>query len=311
MGRKTLNRQVRYALLQKLKIGESRHEAKKQLQAELGKDYHFGMTTEGIHSYETYKTYHKACDRFARWCIEKQGVNKYSKPEDAKGLVIPYMQYRKDSGLSVSTLKTERAALGKLYGEPVNFPLPKRTPENITRSRNPVEMDKHFSEENNKDLITIAQGTGCRRDDEAKSRVGDFVEINGRLHVKILKSKGGRNRVAPILPGMEKDVMKIVETARTEGRERLFDHIHTKMDVHSYRRQYAQELYKTISKDRKLRDELLKAYPPRREPNIKGSTYTTRRKDIPNKTFLRDDLYLVSQALGHNRLDVTVTHYLT
>ena len=310
MGRKTLDRNICHALSTKMRIGESRHEAKKQLQAELGKDYRFGMTTEGIHSYNTRETYQKACKRFARWCVETQGINRYAKPEDVKELVIPYLQYRKDSGLSGFTLTTERSALGKLYGEPVLFPLPKRTPGSITRSRNPVEMDKHFSEENNKDLITIAMGTGCRRDDIAKSRVSDFVEINGRTYVKILKSKGGRNRVAPILPGMEKEVLEIVEEARAKGREKLFERINTKMDVHSYRRQYAQNLYEIISKDRKLRDELLKAYPPRREPNVKGDTYATRRKDIPNKTFLRDDLYLVSQALGHNRLDVTVNHYL-
>ena len=94
MGRKTLDRNICHALSTKMRIGESRHEAKKQLQAEFGKDYHFGMTTEGIHSYNTRETYQKACKRFARWCVEKQEVNRYAKPEDVRGLVIPYLQYR-------------------------------------------------------------------------------------------------------------------------------------------------------------------------------------------------------------------------
>ena len=43
---------------------------------------------------------------------------------------------------------------------------------------------------------------------------------------------------------------------------------------------------------------------------IKSETITTRR-GADSKTYIRDDVYCVSQALGHNRLDVIITHYLS
>lgn len=309
MGRKTIDRQVCYALSEKMKIGESRHQAKNELKGKMGKKYRFGMTTEGIHSYETRSTYQKACLRFARWCIEENGVNRYTKLENIKELVTPYMQHRLESGMSIFTLKTERAALGKLYGESVNFALPQRTPDKITRSRGFVEMDKHFSATKNKDLIIVALGTGSRRNDLANMCVSHFQEVGGHLYVDIFKSKGGRDRIAPVLPGMEKKIRNIVNTAREAGREQIFERIHTKMDVHSYRREYAQKLYEAVSIAPKLRDELRRVYPPRRE-KIKSDIYSTQRKDIKNKIFMRDNVYIVTQALGHNRLDVTVNHYL-
>ena len=49
-------------------------------------------------------------------------------------------------------------------------------------------------------------------------------------------------------------------------------------------------------------------YPPRVE-KVKGDTYTTKGQDnvFQGK---RDDIYIITQALGHNRLDVAVNHYL-
>ena len=170
-------------------------------------------------------------------------------------------------------------------------------------------MDRHFSEKNNRNLIIIAQATGGRRKDLKKMKIEDFRTINGRLYVEIRQSKGGRDRISPIRPDLENDVLDILAKIRAEGRSKLFARIHTKADIHSYRREYAQELYKIISHNRPLRDTLLKVYPARYEPEIKGDTYIPRRAGI-NKCFNRDDLYLVSQALGHNRLDIAVSHYL-
>ena len=103
----------------------------------------------------------------------------------------------------------------------------------------------------------------------------------------------------------------------------LFEEVKQHMDVHAYRDKYAVDLYKSIVDDRELQSQLLKQYPMRHEyktvrdkatgekktVEIKSKTFTTRRGE-DKKTFVRDDVYIVSQALGHNRLDVTITHYL-
>ena len=74
--------------------------------------------------------------------------------------------------------------------------------------------------------------------------------------------------------------------------------------------------------DRTFRADILKEYPERHEYKtykdkdgnrvtyeIKSETITTRQGK-ESQTFNRDDVYCVSQALGHNRLDVTIAHYL-
>ena len=308
MGRKSLENQAIHALASLMAIGESRHLAKEKLRDEIGTDYSFSSTVPTIHSYSTRSAYQQTALEFTRWCGEVKGVHKYTKLASCEPLVKDYLQYRLDSGKSVSTLKKDRSALGKLFGKPVDFILPERKPEDITRSRGDKAMDKHFSEKKNADLVNIARSTGGRREDVEKLCVQHFREIGGRLYVNFLQSKGGRDRLSPVRPDMESIVRDILTKSKAEGRDLLFDSVHTKADIHAYRRKYAQELYKTISCDPAYRDELLRLYHPRRE-SVRSKHYTTRTRAI-NKTFLRDDLYVVSQALGHNRLEITTTHYL-
>lgn len=308
MGRKSLDNKIRHRLDGMMRIGESRHKAKAKLRAALGDDYRFEMSIPTIHSYNTRKTYEYVCLRFGRWCKKEKGVHEYGSLEDCQSYVIPYLTYRTNQGLSVYTLKTERAALGKLYGNPIDYPIAKRTPDQITRSRHAVAMDEHFDADKYPAQITLASACGYRREDLDKARTIHLREINGIMFLDVYGSKGGRDRTSPITPGREAEVLAIVEAAQSAGKEYLVESIPTRMDVHSYRRAYAQELYKAVSTDPDYKAKLMAVYPPRRE-KVK-SDYTTRRKGLKNKTFLRDDLYCVTQALGHTRLDVTVTHYL-
>ena len=71
------------------------------------------------------------------------------------------------------------------------------------------------------------------------------------------------------------------------------------------RREYAQELYHTLTDDKELRDEYLSFYPTRHE-KVKSDFYRDREGNI----FERDTVYVVSQALGHNRIDTSITAYL-
>ena len=265
-----------------------------------------------IYSYSTFDNCKQVSLDFARWCQAHKGLSKYAHIGRYEPYVIEYLQHRKDSGKAKATINRDRSMLGRLFGKQINFDTGKRDLSKITRSRGPKNMDKHFSEKNNADLINICKATGGRRDDMRKLHTYNFREINGRLYVDFLKSKGGRSCVSPVLPGMEKAVLDHNAKVLSEGRTNLFERIHSKADIHSYRREYAQNLYKIVSKDRTLLDELLDVYPPRSankyEKNIQSNTYTARCSKN-RKTYCRDALYLVSQALGHNRLEVVVNHY--
>lgn len=308
-----LQKQVRTNLNSKMRIGQSRHNAKNEVREERkaqGKSLSaVDIRVDTIHSMNTYNTYLEHCSHFVDWCINEKGVNQYSSLNKIEKYAKEYLQYREEKGLSLYTLKAEKAALGKLYSHEIDYKFKEsRTIDKITRSRKDTERQKHFSEERNKDLVNIAKGTGGRREDIAKlTRDCFFIDKNGNMFVKFEQSKGGRDRIAPVLPAYQKEIEIFIKTK--EKNEPLFDKIHNAADIHAYRREYAQELYKNVCDSKELREEYAKMYPLRNEQNIKGDYYIAHDKNLPFKG-LRDNIYIVSEALGHNRLDVSVNHYL-
>ncbi len=308
MGRSTLQNQIKSNLIKKTRIGESRHEAKQALREEKGENYRFGMAVDTIHSIKTFDTYREHCDRFAQWCIDEKGVKKAEKLENIEKYAPEYLKAKEAEGLSLYSLKAYKSALGKLYGHEIDYKFKEhRTYDKIERSRTEAVRDKHFSVERNRDLVVICRATGGRREDIGKLTPEKFREDErGNLWVEFDQSKGGRNRIAPVLPKYEKEVREIL--GKSEPEKPLFDHVHGACDVHGYRREYAKELYNLVSEDKEKGREYALQYPVRYE-NVKGDTYYSHSKEHPFKGN-RDDIHIVSQALGHNRLEVTVNHYL-
>ena len=99
--------------------------------------------------------------------------------------------------------------------------------------------------------------------------------------------KGGLIREVPALPSRAGDVL-----AMKEGRDNdapVFGRIPRHLDIHSYRREYAQALYLHYAPGRSL---------PPATGRLKPSDYD------------RDAAQRVSWALGHQRIDVVPRHYL-
>lgn len=313
MGRKKdIERLVHQELSNKIAYGQSKKLAKK----ELG----FGESTYKIFAVNSYKTYLKQCKQYARWLKSEKGINKIDDIGKTEQYAKEYIQSRLDDGKSIYTVKMERSALGMLYGKQIDIKLPERTPDQIKRSRLETKNDKHISRDGKyKDVFTIACATGSRRKDISKLCVKDFKEVDGKLYVYFQKSKGGRDRLSPVLAKYEQDVRNILKQAKADGKDRLFEHIPKEIDVHGLRREYCKGLYDEIKDNKELRDKLLKNYPERHEfktqkdangnsvtKEIKSNVY----KDREGNVWDRDDIYVLSQALGHNRLDVSITHYL-
>ena len=313
MGRKKdVERLFHQTLSDKLAFGQSKKAAKKDLE--------FGQSTYQIYSVNSYKTYLKQCKQYARWLKEEKGINKIDDINKTEQYAIEYIQKRLDDGKSIYTVKMERSALGMLYGKQIDIKLPSRTPDQITRSRKETKNDRYITRDGKyKDVFTISIATGSRRKDISKLCVNNFREVDGKLYVFFEKSKGGRDRLTPVLEKYEKDVRDIIEQAKADGKTRLFNHIPKEIDVHGLRREYCQGLYDEIKDNKELRNEILKNYPERRELKTQkdkdGNTVTKEiksdvYKDRSGNVWKRDDIYVLSQALGHNRLDVSVTHYL-
>lgn len=313
MGRKKdVERLFHQTLSDKLAFGQSKKAAKK--------DLGFGQSTYQIYSVNSYKTYLKQCKQYARWLKEEKGINKIDDINKTEQYAIEYIQKRLDDGKSIYTVKMERSALGMLYGKQIDIKLPSRTPDQITRSRKETKNDRYITRDGKyKDVFTISIATGSRRKDISKLCVNNFREVDGKLYVFFEKSKGGRDRLTPVLEKYEKDVRDIIEQAKVDGKTRLFNHIPKEIDVHGLRREYCQGLYDEIKDNKELRNEILKNYPERRELKTQkdkdGNTVTKEiksdvYKDRSGNVWKRDDIYVLSQALGHNRLDVSITHYL-
>lgn len=313
MGRKKdVERLFHQTLSNKLVFGQSKKAAKK--------DLGFGQSTYQIYSVNSYKTYLKQCKQYAKWLKQEKGINKIDDINKTEQYAKEYIQKRMDDGKSIYTVKMERSALGMLYGKQIDIKLPSRTPDQITRSRKETKNDRYISRDGKyKDVFTIAIATGSRRKDISKLCVNNFREVDGKLYVYFERSKGGRDRLTPVLEKYEKDVRDIIEQAKNEGKTRLFNHIPKEIDVHGLRREYCQGLYDEIKDNKELRNEILKNYPERRELKTQkdkdGNTVTKEiksdiYKDRSGNTWKRDDIYVLSQALGHNRLDVSITHYL-
>ena len=299
MGRKTIANQIHSALADRIAFGESKHRDK------IEQEVKFGESTYKIYSFSTYDTYTKVGREYAKWLADNKGI-KYGTLAKSEEYVKEYIETRLSEGKSVYTLKMERSALSMVYGHSIDITLPVRHGADVKRSREDTANDKHISR-NGKytDVFTVACSSGCRRCDMYSLTVNSLVERDGHYFLDIRQSKGGRDRLAPILPQNVEQVKAIFEKAQETGQQRIFEHIPKEIDIHSLRREYAKDLYHTLTDNKSLRDTYLDYYPPRAE-KVKSDFYNDRQRNV----FERDTVYVVSQALGHNRIDTSITSYL-
>ena len=293
--RKSMVKEIIDRLDEKMAIGQSRREAKQAARA--SGEHVWTYSTEHIHSFKTRSIYQGHLVRFARWARAAYQIKSLSELEArASELASAYLQQRLEEGKSPYTLQAERAALRLLFGERTlasEVTLPRRARMNITRSRGPVAHDRHIQLAHWQPLIRFLEATGLRRNEVRLLRVGDIVTCDtdpdyaGQITVKVRNGKGGKSRTVPVLAGHEQDVLCQKE-GRQDG-EHVFPSVPGHLDVHAYRRAYAQALYLTLAPGRSL-------------PSPTGHL---KRSDYDAEAVLQ-----VSQALGHRRRDVVLRHYL-
>lgn len=257
------------------------------------KDEH--NSTRLIHSDSTFKTYHAQCMRFVDFCYD-QGV-KFDMDEAFK-LIPAYGRKLEDEGKSAWTIYTAINAIAKAFGvstADLGYKPPKRERASVKRSRYANEMDKHFSVENNKNLITFCQCFGLRRR-ELEALTGDMMKRNsrGRLFVRVINGKGGKKRWVPFC-GTLKEEKLVVDLMTQASATKVFPYVHSKADIHGYRSVYACKLYKTYA---------------RPTETLKSSEKYVCRKDKAGVVYDKKAMQIVSRALGHNRISVIANSYL-
>ena len=337
MGRKNksyykdLHQQAYDRLNGMLAIGESKKEAVAN-----------GTDREKIFSFNTYQTYWKHTKYFLKYI--KEAHPECTTLKSAKKYVNEWLQLRTDQELSAWTIQTEAKALSKLYGiQPDDdgyFKPPKRNRADIKRSRGDRVRDRHFSEENNDELIKFCKGTGLRRSELMELRGKDLmtkaqikaeiVRINAlpvgersaavdkRLEMlqdtclfdeeyftHVRNGKGGRKRLSPIIGQFAGQIIRRIMD--TPAEEKVWQYVNTNADIHGYRAEYATAIYKAHA--RPIQD-----IPYDRVHRGTGRRYQsevyTCRKDEAGKKLDKAAMLVCSKALGHNRISVVADNYI-
>lgn len=296
---KSLNYQMHERMQKMNRIGESRHEAKRQS---------IDGKTEGIFSKSTYDNYKQVSVQFVKWLKENHAEIKHI-DDVPRSVLIEYLQEREERGLSPHTISRDLAALNKLFGTDITKKeagLSQRSYKEITRSREQKDYNKQYNPKNWQKQIDMARAFGIRRESfvtgDYRLREGSLYRVDGKLYVAVVE-KGGKFRNAEVREDMQKTIeqhfpnIQEREALYTEHEFReayakgelgsaLFDRYTSKIDNHAFRREYAQEKYKEL---------------------------VNRLKD-PKKDYYKEydkrAIAEVSKNLGHNRLRVVVEHYL-
>jgi integrase len=284
---------LKYAAVQQLDSlmanGQKRSEAKAKAK-ERGEPL-FAFTDGKIHAFETRNNYQKIIMRFIDWCRDEHNIGNPDRLyERADELASLYLSERMVRGYSAWTLQTERSALRTFFENrnlAAEVTLPRRKRENIIRSRLPAKRDQHFQPDNWSLLVNFVLACGLRREELRDLHIKDiYYKTDGQLVVHVRKGKGGKDRKVAVFPGREQAVL-----AAKEGRaedELVFERLPSAMDIHAYRRRFAQELYKHISG---------RALPPLEER-------------LRSQDFDRNAAEYVTKSLGHNRIDIIFGSYI-
>lgn len=306
---------LEHNLLAQNKMGTSKHEAKLMAReaylAEHGNLKGYNPTkVDGIFSRSTMTTYVNEMAPFARFCASK-GAKRIGELTMAMGEA--YLKELHTEGKSNWSIATASAAINKAMGwdiSPSKLGLPKRRKENITRSRLHCAHDgRDFSKF--KHQITFAKGTGVRRMSVTVVRPCDCVrDEDGTVIGVRVREKGGRRRIAPVLHSYRKDITEIVDKALVERGKNapIFNSYDTHIDNHRFRAEYAAALLHQLEDERATgRPVFGGAFKLEDYCHLKGKDAKRKAKTSGHDT---DLLGAVSGALGHNRIEIVLRHYL-
>lgn len=264
-------------------------------------------TTDIIYSAVTHKNYTAAWEDFCK-SLKTSGfkVNGHfpRSLEEAAQYMPLYVDALKTSvsehtgkTFSAWTIRMRASGVAKVLGvSAAAYDLPARRRRDITRSRGEKKRDKHFSEANNKDLITFAKCTGLRNGKELQQARGcDLITgTDGKYYIAVPKGKGGKPREA-LIYGRNEDVTRVVEMMQQAGTNKLFPKVHNAADIHALRAVYARNVYASVARP-------LEEVPP--------SERYYCRKDKAGICYDKKAMEYTSKQLGHNRIDVIAQSYL-
>lgn len=300
---KRLTHEVKTALAQRDKRGQSKHAAKQAARAEAQRTHTHYTQITGLYATSSYATYVKQALTALRWIAEQYGCKRL---DECRPYLSAYYAEMQARGLSAWTIRTRVYALCSVYDADYAAlfgieRLPARHRADIKRGRQMSAADARHHTPEQEAVRTIARACGARRGGIIGLTAEDLIARDGRLYIH-LKEKGGKEREAIVLPAYEAAVQEIFTTyarnpkaAETGSKQRLFSRsaLPKDMPLHYLRAQYAQDLYRYCEA----------------QGAASGRLYYCRA-DRKGQSYDKGVLMAVSHNLGHSRCDVVVSHYL-
>lgn len=300
---KRLTHEVKTALSQNDKRGQSKHTAKQAARAEAQRTHTSYTQITGLYATSSYSTYVKQALVALRWIADRYGCKRL---EECRPYLPAYYAEMQERGLSAWTVRTRVYALCSVYGADYATlfgveNLPARHRAAIKRGRQISASDSRHHTPEQEAVRTIARACGARRGGILGLTAEDLLSRDSHLYVH-LTEKGGKEREAIVLPEYEAAVREIFsayaenpKAAATGGKQRLFSRtaLPKDMPLHYLRAQYAQDLYRYYAAQGAATGELYHC-----------------RADRKGQCYDKGILKAVSLNLGHSRCDVVVSHYL-
>ena len=184
-----------------------------------------------VFSYRTKEAYLDRCCRFAKWARAEHDSQTL---DDARQYADEYLMYRIDSGLSAFSVKLDRAAIAKMYGQHASdfCALPVRHRADIKRGRTETKNSAEFAVDRHPDLMAFVKATGLRRAELEKLRVRDIKDDGTTITIEVHGGKGGKDRtvtadcdyyehIRNIVAGIAPDirVCNLFDSGRPDGKE--------------------------------------------------------------------------------------------
>lgn len=272
---------------------DSRHRAKAE-----------GIDKDYIFSEKTLKDYKQSCGQFAKWVRSEHPGKETRTMAGAQKYVSEYLQGLIKANYSPYTIASRAAALGKAYGcsyTEFGVELPTRSAQKVTRGRGESSCDRRFSEAKNQDLVDVCRSIGLRRNEIEHLKGSDlhFNEQRGAyyVHVNGTYAKGGREREVIVFNADKAVEKRVVDIIKASGQEKVFPHVHTAANIHRFRAEYAQALYKEYARP-------VNEIPAKEQYRCRGEN--------ANMIFDKRAVSAITRVLGHSPAKnfYTVNHYL-
>lgn len=292
------------------RIGASKHKEQVSNQAQ-GRGY----KSDFIHSVRTMELYKNEASRFCTW-LKENGYTYKRLDEIPRSVAGAYIQSR--NHLSAWTSHLSLAAINKLTGYGFTtreLGLKVRRTQDIRNNRGFAHTRPHLEQQYASTLHFI-QACGVRRSSVSTVNYGNFIfnKAGQPESVKVVE-KGGKVNHYYILPEYRRELADLLTHyyATHDLTAPLFPGFdpHRHINTHWYRNQYSCALYRQLAGEAAAGRPYYGGSDYRRyaidnakvERNIRryGSTYKGHDTEV---------LSLLSQSLGHFRLDVCTDHYL-